>query len=129
MRSYEERVSKAKLNYSKALQRLEEISDEIHDKRKFDHSIELRGVGVGAESPLPSSPKLTKALRKLSLESSQIIPTTNWFSKSETSSERDDCESVADSTDTLDETVIENLMLTKNIDLELGLDSENTTIL
>ena len=99
-----------------------------------------RGVGVGAESPVPSSPvpsspKLTNALRKLSLESSQtlsqIIPTMNWFSKSETNSERDDCESIADSTDTLDETVIENLMLAKNIDLELPsvLDLEKTTIL
>ena len=120
MRSYEQRVTKAKLNYSKALNRLEEISDEIHLKRQVKHCpIESRGVGVGAESPVPSSPKLTKTLRKLSLESqiiSQIVPSINLFSKSETNSERDDCESV-DSTDDNDfheETISKDLVLARN---------------
>lgn len=49
----------------------------------------------------------------------------NWFyksgSKSATNSERDDSESIADSVDTndtLEDTVIENLMLEKNIDMQ-----------
>jgi len=91
--------------------------------------LESRGVGVGAESPIPS-PKLTKALRKLSLESSQTFPLSQmvplqWFyksgSKSATNSERDECESIADSVDTndtLDDTVIDNLMLEKNIEMQ-----------
>ncbi len=93
--------------------------------------LESRGVGVGAESPISSSPKLTKALRKLSLESSQTFPLSQmqfplqWFyksgTKSATNSERDECESIADSVDTndtLDDTVIDNLMLEKNIEMQ-----------
>ncbi|CAG2102720.1 unnamed protein product [Medioppia subpectinata] len=143
IRSYEQRVAKAKLNYSKALHRLEEISDEINQKRKIDNLLllESRGVGVGAESPASSSPRLTKALRKLSLESEDLsqmigIP-VDWFYKrhtrSGTNSEMDDTESVA-TTDTLDDTVIDNLMLNQNIDTihvqyNDVLDSDKTTIL
>lgn len=120
------------------MQRLEEISDEIHHKR---NSIDdRRGVGVGAESPVHSSPMFAKALRKLSLESSQtlsqMIPTINWYSRSdsrsETNSERDDCESVADSVatnDTLDDTVIENLSKNFNYDSDFDTEPQKTTIL
>ncbi|CAG2167485.1 unnamed protein product [Oppiella nova] len=137
------RVAKAKLNYSKALHRLEEISDEINQKRKIDNLLllESRGCGVGAESPVSSSPKLTKALRKLSLESGDMAQMSglpvDWFyrrhTRSGANSERDDTESVA-TTDTLDDTVIDNLRLTENIDsidLQFNdvLDSDKTTIL
>jgi len=92
--------------------------------------LESRGIANGAESPVPSSPKLTNALRKLSLESSQTFPISQmipltWFyksgTKSATNSERDECESIADSVDTndtLDDTVIDNLMLEKSLDMQ-----------
>lgn len=71
----------------------------MHLKRQGNQlAIESRGVGVGAESPEPSSPKLTKSLSKLSLESqniSQMIESNNnWFSKSQMESDADDCQSV-----------------------------------
>ena len=121
------------MNYSKALQRLEGISDEIHEKRKIHSYLETRGVGVGAESPISSSPKLIKAFRKLSLDSvpqfSQINPLP-WFyhrsssnkvemvNISSTNSEKDECESVTDSIDTLDDNVIDNLMLERSLESE-----------
>lgn len=54
----EERVLKAKMNYADALHNLEEISDEIHQKRKLKEqrrALGTRGAGVGAECPEPST--------------------------------------------------------------------------
>jgi len=105
--------------------------------------LEARGVGVGAESPIPSSPKLTHSFRKLSLESSQSLPLSqlhpiSWFyksnSKSATNSERDECESIADSIDTidtLDDNAIENLMLERDLEFQFQdilNDSKDVTI-
>ncbi|XP_067137853.1 SH3 domain-binding protein 5-like isoform X2 [Centruroides vittatus] len=51
----EENVTKVKMSYSDALHNLEEISDEIHHRRKSKElQNQERGEGVGAESPLPS---------------------------------------------------------------------------
>lgn len=51
----EENVTKVKMSYADALHNLEEISDEIHHKRKSKEiQNQERGEGVGAESPLPS---------------------------------------------------------------------------
>ncbi|XP_054161817.1 SH3 domain-binding protein 5-like isoform X1 [Oppia nitens] len=124
MRSLEERVSKAKLNYSKALQRLEEINNEMNQRRKVDNLLlhEDRGIGAGAESSDAVSPKLRKSFRKLSLEtedlSQMLTLKSEWFTKrnakSETNSDRDDTESMT-TTDTLDDTVIDNTMIVDRV--------------
>jgi len=54
----EESVLKSKLSYADALHNLEEISDEIHQRRKRQEerrALGTRGHGVGAENPEPSS--------------------------------------------------------------------------
>ena len=132
IRKLEERITKAKQSYGFALHRFEAISDEIHERRRILHTSlsEMRGVGVGAESPIPRSPKLSKLMRKLSLDSSQSsIPLSHlipfpWFynrskSVSAASSEKDECESIA-SIDTLDDNAIENLMLDKTLEAEFS---------
>ncbi|XP_042885447.1 SH3 domain-binding protein 5-like isoform X3 [Penaeus japonicus] len=53
VKQLEESVARAKLTYSQALSNLETISDEIHRTRKSQLDLGIRGVGVGAESPLP----------------------------------------------------------------------------
>lgn len=69
----EGKVTKAKKDYSSALKRLEGISYEIHERRNQRKVREERGVGVGAESPAPSSPSLSTTLRKLNLSESSVI--------------------------------------------------------
>ncbi|GAB6019357.1 hypothetical protein CHUAL_000946 [Chamberlinius hualienensis] len=54
----EENVLKSKLRYAEALHSLEEISDEIHKKRKANEerrALGARGSGVGAENPEPAN--------------------------------------------------------------------------
>ncbi|XP_071528857.1 uncharacterized protein [Panulirus ornatus] len=53
VRQLEESVARAKLTYSQALANLETISDEIHRNRQSQLDLGVRGIGVGAESPLP----------------------------------------------------------------------------
>nr|XP_027230019.1 uncharacterized protein LOC113821700 isoform X3 [Penaeus vannamei] len=53
VKQLEESVARAKLTYSQALSNLETISDEIHRTRQSQLDLGIRGVGVGAESPLP----------------------------------------------------------------------------
>ncbi|XP_076058279.1 uncharacterized protein LOC143035289 isoform X2 [Oratosquilla oratoria] len=58
VKQLEEQVAAAKLDYSQALANLETISDEIHKVRiaktqQCQLDLGVRGVGVGAESPLP----------------------------------------------------------------------------
>ncbi|RWS07760.1 SH3 domain-binding protein 5-like protein [Dinothrombium tinctorium] len=127
------KVSKAKLNYSNALHRLEDISDEIHERRKLlsgSHhhtSLEKRGVGVGAESPvIASSPRLSAHFRELKLnstavESLPVVGLPYFAPSSNNGSEVDECESIAslDTNDTLDDATIENLMLEKTLESEL----------
>ncbi|RWS27146.1 SH3 domain-binding protein 5-like protein [Leptotrombidium deliense] len=123
------KVSKTKMNYSDVLHRLEDISDEIHERRKLGaHSAERRGVGVGAESPLLcSSPRLSSHFTTLTLESNDIPVTSSvqmqYFLNStpRNGSEIDECESITsvDTNDTLDDATIENLMLEKNLEREL----------
>jgi hypothetical protein len=75
VRKVEAKVAKAKKDYSAALKRLENISYEIHERRKLRNNREQRGVGVGAESPVPpGSPDLSSTLRKLNLSHSTVSP-------------------------------------------------------
>ncbi|XP_034229970.1 uncharacterized protein LOC117638907 isoform X2 [Thrips palmi] len=71
----ESQVSQAKASYAEALRNLEQISDEIHKIRNhemfgFTDPLGVRGLGVGAESPLQSSknirekPKSTQASKR-----------------------------------------------------------------
>ncbi|XP_066949548.1 serine-rich adhesin for platelets-like isoform X2 [Macrobrachium rosenbergii] len=53
VRQLEESVTGAKMTYAQALANLETISDEIHRTRQSQLDLGIRGVGVGAESPLP----------------------------------------------------------------------------
>ncbi|XP_050714107.1 uncharacterized protein LOC126997092 isoform X2 [Eriocheir sinensis] len=52
VRQLEESVGRAKMTYSQALANLETISDEIHRNRQCQ-GLGVRGIGVGADSPLP----------------------------------------------------------------------------
>ncbi|KAK8384539.1 hypothetical protein O3P69_014249 [Scylla paramamosain] len=52
VRQLEESVGRAKMTYSQALANLETISDEIHRTRQCQE-LGVRGIGVGADSPLP----------------------------------------------------------------------------
>ncbi|KAG7162178.1 SH3 domain-binding protein 5-like [Homarus americanus] len=53
VRQLEESVARAKVTYAQALSNLETISDEIHRNRQSQLDLGVRGIGVGAESPLP----------------------------------------------------------------------------
>ncbi|KAK3862743.1 hypothetical protein Pcinc_031417 [Petrolisthes cinctipes] len=53
VKQLEESVARAKLTYSDALATLETISNEIHQNRQSQLDLGVRGIGVGAESPLP----------------------------------------------------------------------------
>ncbi|XP_069948263.1 uncharacterized protein [Cherax quadricarinatus] len=53
VRQLEESVARAKVTYAQALSNLETISDEIHRTRQCQLDLGVRGIGVGAESPLP----------------------------------------------------------------------------
>ncbi|KAG0726058.1 SH3 domain-binding protein 5-like [Chionoecetes opilio] len=52
VRQLEESVGRAKMTYSQALTNLETISNEIHQNRQCQE-LGVRGIGVGADSPLP----------------------------------------------------------------------------
>jgi hypothetical protein len=142
IKKLEGNVSKAKTDYAEALHRLEEISYEIHERRKLRSCLlGTRGVGVGAEAcPEESGDSmsdLAMGLDKLGLDqSADSQPMSHdpnlpnpWFirSSSRAGSEREDCESVmsvrsGDTLDTLDDNAIDHLMLQQ--ELEATLDAE-----
>lgn len=114
----EEKVGKAKTDYATGLHRLEEISDEVHERRKLEASLSTRGVGVGAEStPLSCSP--TNYSNETHTDRPMTLPLP-WLCRTDQNN-TDDCESLASigTADSLDDQTIENLRLGSNIETHL----------
>lgn len=74
MKMVEAKLSEAKMRYAKALSRLEEISESIHQKRKSQqHISEYSGVEFEEESKIgrssQTSPQMSRVKKLLSLTS------------------------------------------------------------